>query len=65
MKTLLVEFALSFAVLLAAIAGMAIGVMNGRPAIRGSCGGLNGKACGVCTAGCAGRQHGEARHHEP
>jgi len=62
---LVVEFALSFAVLLAAIAGMAIGVLNGRPAIRGSCGGLNGAGCGACTTRCATRQQRESGHDEP
>jgi hypothetical protein len=28
---------------------MSIGVMNGRKAISGSCGGLNGGGCELCT----------------
>ena len=40
---------LSFAIMLLVIAGMSIGVMNGRKAISGSCGGLNGGGCELCT----------------
>ncbi len=40
---------LAFVVMLAVIAGMAIGVMNGRAPISGSCGGLNGGKCELCT----------------
>jgi hypothetical protein len=43
---------LTFAVLLAVIAGMAIGVMNGRKPISGSCGGLNGGGCELCSGKC-------------
>jgi hypothetical protein len=43
---------LTFAVLLAVIAGMAIGVMNGRKPISGSCGGLNGGSCELCSGKC-------------
>ncbi len=34
-------FVISFLVLLIAVFGMAIGVVVGRPCIKGSCGGLN------------------------
>ena len=40
---------LSFIVMLLVIAGMSIGVMNGRNAISGSCGGLNGGGCELCS----------------
>lgn len=40
---------LSFLVVLLVIAGMSVGVMNGRRAISGSCGGLNGGGCELCT----------------
>ncbi len=41
---------LSFFIMLLVIAGMSIGVMNGRKAISGSCGGLNGSGgCELCT----------------
>lgn len=40
---------LTFAVMLAVIGGMAIGVMSGRAPISGSCGGLNGGKCELCT----------------
>lgn len=39
----------SFLVLLLVITGMSIGVMNGRKAISGSCGGLNGGRCELCS----------------
>ena len=40
---------LSFIVMLLVVAGMSIGVMNGRKAISGSCGGLNGGGCELCS----------------
>lgn len=48
----MIEFFLTFLVLLAVVAGMAIGVMHGRAPISGSCGGLNNLgvdgACEIC-----------------
>ncbi len=46
-------FILTFAILLVAIAGLAVGVLAGRAPIKGSCGGLacvKGIDCGVCKA---------------
>lgn len=43
---------LSFVVILLVIAGMSIGVLNGRRAISGSCGGLNGGRCELCSSTC-------------
>lgn len=40
---------LSFVIMLLVIAGMSIGVMNGRKAISGSCGGVAGGGCELCT----------------
>ena len=41
---------MSFVIMLLVIAGMSIGVMNGRKAISGSCGGLNGSGgCELCS----------------
>ena len=51
--TLFPTVLITFAVLLAAIGGMAIGVMNGRKPISGSCGGLNGGGCELCSGKCA------------
>ena len=42
---------LTFAILLLVIAGMAVGVMNGRKPISGSCGGLGGGRCEYCGGG--------------
>jgi hypothetical protein len=39
--------------ILAVIAAMAIGVMNGRRPISGSCGGLNGGRCELCSGKCS------------
>ena len=47
--TLLTTLLITFAVMLSVIAGMAIGVMNGRKPISGSCGGLNGGRCELCS----------------
>ncbi len=44
-----VTILLTFAVMLAVIGAMAIGVINGRAPIAGSCGGLNGGKCELCT----------------
>lgn len=48
----MIEFFLSFIILLAIVAGMAIGVMKGREPISGTCGGLNNigidGACEIC-----------------
>jgi len=41
-------FVLAFVVIGLAIAGMAVGVMCGRPAIRGTCGGV-GEGCELCA----------------
>jgi hypothetical protein len=52
MMTLLPTLLITFAVLLAFIGAMAIGVMNGRKPISGSCGGLNGGGCELCSGTC-------------
>jgi hypothetical protein len=48
--TLLVTFLLAFAVILAVIGAMAVGILYGREPIRGSCGGLNGGQCEICSS---------------
>jgi hypothetical protein len=40
---------LSFVVVALAVTAMAIGVMAGRTPIKGSCGGLNGGSCELCS----------------
>ena len=52
MMNLLVAFIFSFAILLLVILAMAVGVLNGRAAIQGSCGGLNGEGCELCSGSC-------------
>jgi hypothetical protein len=52
MNTLTITLLLSFAVIFGVIVAMSIGVMNGRPAIRGSCGGLNNGGCELCSGKC-------------
>lgn len=47
--TTLLTVLFSFLVMLAVVAGMSIGVMNGRRPIKGSCGGLNGGRCELCS----------------
>ncbi len=49
MNTVILTTALSFIVILLVIAGMSVGVMNGRRAISGSCGGINGGKCELCS----------------
>ena len=52
MNVIAVTLVLSFAIVLAIIAAMSIGVMNGRKSISGSCGGLNNGQCELCTGKC-------------
>lgn len=52
MNAILSTVLLSFIVILLVIAGMSVGVMNGRRAISGSCGGLNGGGCELCSGNC-------------
>ena len=49
MNIALTTLLLTFLVILLVITGMSIGVMNGRRAISGSCGGLNGGGCELCS----------------
>ncbi len=50
--SVLLTILITFAIMLAVIAAMAIGVMNGRKPISGSCGGLNGGGCELCSGKC-------------
>jgi hypothetical protein len=52
MNVILLTVVLSFAVILLVILGMSVGVLNGRKAISGSCGGLNGGGCELCSGNC-------------
>jgi uncharacterized protein len=52
-------FLVTFAFMLIVIALLAIGVMFGRRAIKGSCGGLNSSNC-VCVEKCDKRKKMEA-----
>jgi len=49
MTTIATTLILSFLVILLVITGMSVGVMNGRRAISGSCGGLSGGGCELCS----------------
>ena len=50
--TIVSTLLVTFAVMLAVIGAMAIGVMNGRRPISGSCGGLNNGGCELCSGKC-------------
>jgi hypothetical protein len=50
--TVITTLLITFAVMLSVIAAMAVGVMNGRKPIKGSCGGLNGGGCELCSGNC-------------
>jgi hypothetical protein len=58
-NTVILTIALSFIVILLVIAGMSVGVMNGRRAISGSCGGLNGGRCELCSGNCKSKRRKE------
>lgn len=51
--TLLITMILAFLIISAVIAVMSIGVMASRPPIKGSCGGLNGRGCELCSGKCS------------
>ncbi len=57
--TVLTTLLLSFLVVLIAVAAMSIGVISGRAPIRGSCGGLNGRGCELCSGRCRKREQSE------
>lgn len=59
MNTVVATLLLSFAIVLLVIVGMSVGVMNGRKAISGSCGGLNGGGCELCSGKCKKRKGAE------
>ena len=50
--TLAVTAIMSFLIIFAAVMAMAIGVLAGRAPIKGSCGGVNGKSCELCSNAC-------------
>ncbi|MBD3646593.1 MAG: (Na+)-NQR maturation NqrM [Pseudomonadales bacterium] len=64
----MIEFLLTFVILLAIVAAMSIGVMRGRNPISGSCGGLNNlgidgecEICGGDAAKCEEQQKDDGR----
>lgn len=66
MNTIMTTMLLSFIVILLVIAGMSVGVINGRRAISGSCGGLSGGgSCELCSGrGQCRREKAEVRTEE-
>lgn len=50
--TVVATLVITFVVILGVIAAMSIGVVNGRKPISGSCGGLNGGRCEICSGQC-------------
>ncbi len=50
--TTLVTMLLSFIIIATVIVTMSIGIMAGRKPIKGSCGGLNGRPCELCSGNC-------------
>lgn len=50
--SMLITLLLSFVIMALAVSAMAIGVMAGRSPIKGSCGGLNGGGCELCSGNC-------------
>ena len=50
--TIIVTIAIAFIIFLGVIVAMSIGVLNGRKAISGSCGGLNNGRCEFCSGAC-------------
>lgn len=56
--TVFITMALSFVVIVLVITAMGVGVMAGRKPIKGSCGGLNGGGCELCSGNCRQRADG-------
>ncbi len=52
MNVIAITLILSFTIILAVIAAMSVGVINGRKGISGSCGGLNNGRCELCSGKC-------------
>lgn len=52
---MLITLLLAFAVISTTVALMSIGVIAGRRPIKGSCGGLNGRGCELCSGHCSDR----------
>ena len=52
MSALFTTLILSFIVILLVITGMSVGVLNGRRAISGSCGGVGSGGCELCSGKC-------------
>jgi uncharacterized protein len=52
----IVLYLVSFVIIVLAVTGMAVGVIFGRPAIKGSCGGIAGE-CPHCTRECRRRKN--------
>jgi len=50
--TTLVTVLLSFLIFALAIAAMGVGVIAGRKPIKGSCGGVSGSGCELCSGEC-------------
>ena len=50
--SLLSTLILSFVIMLVVIAAMAVGVAAGREPIKGSCGGVGGGGCDLCSGRC-------------
>lgn len=53
--TMLVTVLLAFIIVSAMLALMSIGIIAGRKPIKGSCGGLNGQGCELCSGECRDR----------
>ena len=64
MTAMITTLLLSFIVILLVITGMSIGVINGRRAIQGSCGGLNGGGCELCSGNCRRKDEQQQRSGE-
>jgi len=47
--SILITLLMSFVIIALAVTGMAIGVIAGGKPIKGSCGGLNGGGCELCS----------------
>lgn len=56
MTAVIATMGLSFAVVLLAVLGMAAGAVAGRAPIKGSCGGVGGRGCELCSGRCDARE---------
>ena len=63
--TVIATILLSFAIFVAVVLAMSVGVLAGRPTIKGSCGGVGSEGCELCGSESRSRSGAGAGRAEP